>query len=114
MPLSRSLFVYFHPGRSFLYFYHSLLHCFYLLRRDLTASHCRITLHATDNWIEFTVRYVVDYRKRRWMKDHLFTRILEEIDKSNDRIQLASATFEVVSGSTLDVHLSRGHAPLPL
>ena len=41
-----------------------------------------ITLKATDNWIEFTVRYVVDYRKRRWMKDHLFTRILEEVDKS--------------------------------
>lgn len=38
-----------------------------------------ITLQATDNWIEFTVRYVVDYRKRRWMKDHLFTRILEEV-----------------------------------
>jgi len=39
-----------------------------------------ITLRATDNWIEFTVRYVVDYRKRRWMQDHLFTRILEEVD----------------------------------
>jgi len=65
-----------------------------------------ITLRATDNWIEFTVRYVVDYRRRRWMKDHLFTRILEEIDKSNNQIRLASATFEVVPGSTLDVHLS--------
>lgn len=65
-----------------------------------------ITLHATDNWIEFTVRYVVDYRKRRWMKDHLFTRILEEVDKSDNRIRLASATFEVVAGSRLDVHLS--------
>jgi small-conductance mechanosensitive channel len=65
-----------------------------------------VTLRATDNWIEFTVRYVVDYRKRRWMKDHLYTRILEEIDKSGDRIRLASATFEVVPGSTLDVHLS--------
>jgi small-conductance mechanosensitive channel len=65
-----------------------------------------ITLRATDNWIEFTVRYVVDYRKRRWMKDHLFTRILEEVDKSDDRIRLASATFEVVPGSTLDVHVS--------
>jgi len=64
-----------------------------------------ITLQATDNWIEFTVRYVVDYRKRRWMKDHLFTRILEEVDKSNNQIRLASATFEVVAGSTLDVHL---------
>ncbi len=65
-----------------------------------------ITLRATDNWIEFTVRYVVDYRKRRWMKDHLYTRILEEIDKSNNQIRLASATFEVVTGSSLDVHVS--------
>lgn len=65
-----------------------------------------ITLHATDNWIEFTVRYVVDYRRRRWMKDFLFTRILEEVDKSNNQIRLASATFEVVTGSTLDVHLT--------
>ncbi len=65
-----------------------------------------ITLRATDNWIEFTVRYVVDYRKRRWMRDHLFTQILEEVDKSENRIRLASATFEVVSGSTLDVRLA--------
>lgn len=65
-----------------------------------------ITLRATDNWIEFTVRYVVDYRKRRWMKDHLFTRILEEVDKSDNKIRLASATFEVVQGSAIDVHLS--------
>ena len=64
-----------------------------------------ITLRATDNWIEFTVRYVVDYRKRRWMKDYLFTRILEEIDKSDNRIRVASATFEVVPGSSVDVHL---------
>ncbi len=72
-----------------------------------------ITLRATDNWIEFTVRYVVDYRKRRWMKDHLFTRILEEVDKSDNQIRLASATFEVVTGSTLDVHLSGGGDELP-
>ena len=65
-----------------------------------------ITLRATDNWIEFTVRYVVDYRKRRWMKDHLFTRILEEVDKSGNQIRLASATFELVPGSALDVRLS--------
>ena len=66
-----------------------------------------ITLRATDNWIEFTVRYVVDYRKRRWMQDHLFTRILEEVDKSDDRIRLASSTFELVPGSELDVSISR-------
>lgn len=64
-----------------------------------------ITLRATENWIEFTVRYVVDYRKRRWMKDYLFTRILEEVDKSENRIRLASATFEVAPGSSLNVKL---------
>jgi small-conductance mechanosensitive channel len=69
-----------------------------------------ITLRATDNWIEFTVRYVVDYRKRRWMRDYLFTRILEEIDKSDNQIRLASATFEVVPGSSVNVHLS-GNGP---
>jgi hypothetical protein len=41
------------------------------------------------------------------MKDHLFTRIPEEVDKSDNQIRLASATFEVVTGSTLDIHLSR-------
>jgi small-conductance mechanosensitive channel len=56
-----------------------------------------ITLAANDNWIEFTARYVVDYRKRRFVKDRLFTRILEEIDKSENRIRLASATFEVTN-----------------
>lgn len=69
-----------------------------------------ITLKATDNWIEFTVRYVVDYRKRRWMRDHLFTRILEEIDKSENRIRLASATFEMVPGSTVDVRVATVHS----
>lgn len=65
-----------------------------------------VTLRATDNWIEFTVRYVVDYRKRRWTKDFLYTRMLEEIDKSGNRIRLASATFELVPGSTMDVHVT--------
>ncbi len=55
-----------------------------------------VTLVANDNWLEFTTRSIVDYRKRRFVKDRLFTRILEEVDKSENRIRLASATFEVV------------------
>jgi small-conductance mechanosensitive channel len=55
-----------------------------------------ITLVANDNWLEFTTRYIVDYRQRRVVKDRLFTRILEEVDKSQNRIRLASTTFEVV------------------
>lgn len=67
-----------------------------------------ITLAATDNWIEFTARYVVDFRKRRWIKDRLFTRILQEVDKSNGRIRLASSTIELVNMPQLDVSLSSG------
>jgi hypothetical protein len=42
------------------------------------------------------------------MKDQLFTRILEEVDKSGGKIKLASATFELVGGSMLDVRVSNG------
>jgi hypothetical protein len=70
-----------------------------------------ITLRTTENWIEFTIRYVVDYRKRRWMKDYLFTRILEEVDKSEGRIRLASATFELVQDSKLKVELNPKDGP---
>lgn len=66
-----------------------------------------ITLAANDNWIEFTVRYVVDYRKRRMVKDRLFTRILEEVDKSESRIRLASATFELVNIPRLDIQIQK-------
>ena len=52
------------------------------------------------------MRYVVDYRKRRWMKDHLFTRTLEEVDKSDNKILPAAATFELVQGSAIDVRLA--------
>jgi small-conductance mechanosensitive channel len=67
-----------------------------------------ITLAATDNWIEFTIRYIVDYRKRRLVRDRLFTRILEEVDKSKNRIRLASATFELANLPRLDIHFSNG------
>ena len=69
-----------------------------------------ITLAATDNWIAFTARYIVDYRKRRFVKDRLFTRFLEEVDKSDNKIRLASATFEVVNLPRLDVRFGGGSA----
>lgn len=35
-----------------------------------------VTMVANDNWMEFTVRYVVDYKQRRSTKDLLFNRYL--------------------------------------
>jgi len=71
-----------------------------------------ITLAATDNWIEFTVRYIVDYRQRRVVRDRLFTRILEEIDQSANRIRLASATFEVTNIPRFEIDLPGGKGRL--
>ncbi|TBR08079.1 MAG: mechanosensitive ion channel [Rugosibacter sp.] len=66
-----------------------------------------ITMEANDNWIEFTARYIVDYRKRRTVKDRLFTRMLEEVDKSTNRIRLASATFELTDLPPLNIRLGK-------
>ncbi len=67
-----------------------------------------VTMVANDNWLEFTLRYIVDYRRRRTVKDQLFGRILEEVDKSEDRIRLASATFEVVNLPRFEVDFKEG------
>lgn len=49
--------------------------------------------YVKDNWLGFTLRYVVDYRKRRVVKDQRFSRIWGEVDNSENRIHLASATI---------------------
>jgi small-conductance mechanosensitive channel len=69
-----------------------------------------ITLAATDNWIAFTTRYIVAYQERRAVRDRLYTRILEEVDKSENRVRLASATFEIVNLPSVDVTLAEGKA----
>ncbi|MGD9842764.1 MAG: mechanosensitive ion channel family protein, partial [Steroidobacteraceae bacterium] len=71
-----------------------------------------VTLVANDNWIELTARYVVDYRQRRLTKDAIFRRFLAAVDQSNDRIRLASATFEIVNIPRVDLNMqgNRGSA----
>jgi len=66
-----------------------------------------VTIAATDNWITFTLRYVVDFKKRRSTRDRLFTRFLEEVQNSQGKIQMASQTSEIVSVGPLSVHLQQ-------
>jgi len=70
-----------------------------------------VSLMANDNWLEYTVRYVVDYRRRRVTKDLLFARILEEVHNSGGRLQFASATFELVAAPQLTVAVKDGSRP---
>ncbi|WP_346859261.1 mechanosensitive ion channel domain-containing protein [uncultured Draconibacterium sp.] len=54
-----------------------------------------VTLTFDENWITFTIRYVVDYKKRRSTKDKLYTRFLEEIRKFDNIIMIATSSLEV-------------------
>ncbi len=50
-----------------------------------------ISMSFDENWIIFTLRYIVDYKSRRSTKDKIFTEILNAINQSNGRIEVASA-----------------------
>jgi small-conductance mechanosensitive channel len=78
----------------------------FLLENALTDP--IVSIIANDNWVEYTVRYVVDYKKRRFTKTELFTKILNEVAKSDGAIKFASATFQMVEPSELKVSINQG------
>ena len=64
-----------------------------------------VSLNFNENWVEFTIRYVVDYKNRRSTKTKLFATILNEIEKSNGKIILGCTSVEISDGSKLDVKI---------
>ncbi|MCB0748280.1 MAG: mechanosensitive ion channel [Ignavibacteriae bacterium] len=65
-----------------------------------------ITVTFNENWINFTIRYVVEYKSRRSTKDKMFTRILEEVNKSNGQIKIACSTLEISQDGLFNVKLN--------
>ena len=77
----------------------------YLLEdAQLTPS---VSLKMDDNWAEFALRYVVDYKKRRSMKDQISSRILDLIEKSEGQIKLGAPSFELASIPPLDINVQK-------
>lgn len=64
-----------------------------------------VTVVVNDNWVEYTVRYVTPFRARRVTKDALFERLLQQVDASEGKVMLASATFHLVEAPTFNVRL---------
>jgi len=60
----------------------------------------------TDNWLELTVRFIVEDHGIRAVKDAMSRQILQALEEA--RIVVASATFEVVGLPAL--HIERGKA----
>lgn len=67
----------------------------------------QVTLVLTDNWMEFTLRYVVDVKARRSTKNLLYQRILDAFERAGDRVRIASATIQLVQPPPLQVRLER-------
>jgi small-conductance mechanosensitive channel len=66
-----------------------------------------VTMSFDSNYIEFTLRYVVDYRTRRGTKDRLFTRILASIEDTNGKVQIGSTTVELSDMSQLSLSVEK-------
>lgn len=62
-----------------------------------------VTMKITDNWIEYTVRYVVEYRSRRKIQDYLFSEILTAIEDTKGAVELASATIDITEVPTINI-----------
>ena len=64
-----------------------------------------VSIIANDNWVEFTLRYVVGYRQRRFTKTALFMQILKQIEATNGEVKFASATFQIVESPGFKVKM---------
>ena len=64
-----------------------------------------VSLVTNDNWVEYTLRYVVSYKSRRATKTALFTKILTDIEATNGKVKFASATFHLVEAPEINVRI---------
>lgn len=72
---------------------------------ESAQTEAMVSLVANDNWVEFTLRYVVDYKRRRVTKTALFTKILKDVEATQGAIRFASATFELVGMPDVSVKM---------
>jgi small-conductance mechanosensitive channel len=65
-----------------------------------------VSIIANDNWVEFTLRYVVNYKMRRATKTKLYMEILKQIEASQN-IKFASSTFQLVDLPEIKINLEK-------
>ncbi len=66
---------------------------YYLPKKVVEPS---IYITPTDNWITFSIRYTVEVRQRRFLRNKLSQMILKEIEQSED-IKIASETLDITA-----------------
>ena len=66
-----------------------------------------LAIALTDNWIQFNLRYIVDFKKRRYVKHLLNDKIRSEIENTKGKVTLASSTVELIKIPDLNVKLNQ-------
>jgi len=56
-----------------------------------------VSLTFDENWISFTLRYMVDIKRRRITKDKLYQNILDRINLSEGKLAIATAAMEITT-----------------
>ncbi len=64
-----------------------------------------LAITLTDNWIQFNLRYIVDYKKRRYTMHILNERIKVEVEKTDGKVVLASSTVELIKIPEIKVNM---------
>lgn len=54
-----------------------------------------VTMSFDANWIEFTLRYLVDYTRRRTTKNRLYTAILDEFEKTGGKVRITTPVLQL-------------------
>lgn len=65
-----------------------------------------IAVTLTDNWIQFNLRYIVDYKKRRSTKNILQSEVYKEVLKTKGKVKLASTTLELMKLPEIEVKIN--------
>ena len=66
-----------------------------------------LAISLTDNWIQFNLRYIVDFKKRRYTKHLLNDKIRLEFENTDGNIILASNTIELVKIPDINIKLDK-------
>ena len=62
-----------------------------------------LSIRLTDNWVEYNLRYIVDYKKRRMTRHILHDKICKAFEQTNGKVVLASTTLELIKIPELKV-----------
>lgn len=65
-----------------------------------------VCINLSDNCVEFNLRYVVNYTKRRSTKDQLFMRIQDAISKTDGKVNFATTTYKIQSLPEVSVKIN--------